>query len=53
MVKSVARTGELLLCGSCTDARGIGDDEIVAGARRSTMDEPAERTLAADRTVVF
>ena len=27
--------------------------EIVEGARRSTLDELAERTLAADRTVVF
>jgi uncharacterized protein involved in oxidation of intracellular sulfur len=53
MVKSVARTGEVLLCGSCMDARGIGDAEIVEGARRSTLDELAERTLAADRTVVF
>ena len=53
MVKSVARTGEVLLCGTCMDARGLSDDELVEGARRSTMDELAERTLAAERVLVF
>jgi uncharacterized protein involved in oxidation of intracellular sulfur len=53
MVKSVARKGEVLLCGTCMDARGVTDAEIVEGARRSTMDELAERTVAAERTLVF
>lgn len=53
MVKSVTRKGEVLLCGTCMDARGLGDEELVEGARRSTMDELAARTLAADRVLVF
>jgi uncharacterized protein involved in oxidation of intracellular sulfur len=53
MVKSVARKGAVLLCGTCMDARGLTDAEIVEGARRSTMDELAEATLAADRVLVF
>jgi uncharacterized protein involved in oxidation of intracellular sulfur len=53
MVKSVARRGEVLLCGTCMDARGLTDAEVVDGARRSTMDELADRTLAADRILVF
>lgn len=53
MLKSVLRNGEVLLCGSCLDARGLRDEELVTGARRSTMDELAERTLAADRVLVF
>lgn len=53
MVKSVARKGEVLLCGTCMDARGITDAELVEGARRGTMDELAERTLAAERVLVF
>ena len=53
MVKSVARKGEVLLCGTCMDARGLTDAEIVEGARRSTMDELAERMLAAERVLVF
>ena len=53
MVKSAARKGEVLLCGTCMDARGLTDDELVEGARRSTMDELAERTLTAERVLVF
>ncbi|MGB5201058.1 MAG: DsrE family protein, partial [Sedimenticolaceae bacterium] len=53
MVKSVARKGKVLLCGACMDARGLMDSELVDGAERSTMDELAERTMAADRLLVF
>ena len=53
MVKGVARKGEMLLCGTCMDARGINEAELVEGARRSTLDELAERTLAAERVLVF
>ncbi|MBK5932372.1 DsrE/DsrF/TusD sulfur relay family protein [Halochromatium salexigens] len=53
MVKGVARKGEMLLCGTCMDARGITDEELVEGARRSTLDELTERTLAADKVLVF
>lgn len=38
MVKAVIRTGEVLLCGTCMDARGLADAELVEGARRSTLD---------------
>ena len=53
MVKSVARRGEVLLCGTCMDARGLTDAELAEGARRSTLDELAEATLAAERVLVF
>ena len=53
MVKAVARKGEVLLCGTCMDARGLGDDELVEGARRGTLDDLAERTLAAGKVLVF
>ena len=53
MLNSVARKGELLLCGTCMDARGIADEDIVAGGRRSTMKELAERTMSADKVLVF
>lgn len=53
MVKSVARKGTVLLCGACMDARGLADTELVDGAERSTMDELAERTMGADRVLVF
>ena len=53
MVKAVTRGGEVLLCGTCMDARGLTDAELVEGAQRSTLDELAERTLAADQVLVF
>lgn len=53
MVKSVARKGRLLLCGTCMDARGLHDDELVEGAQRSGMKELAETTLTADQVLVF
>ena len=53
MLKSIARGGEVLLCGTCMDARGMGDDELLEGARRSTMEELAERTQAAEQVLVF
>jgi uncharacterized protein involved in oxidation of intracellular sulfur len=53
MLKSVARKGEVLLCGTCMDARGITDENVVEGTKRSTMKELAERTMAADSVVVF
>jgi uncharacterized protein involved in oxidation of intracellular sulfur len=45
--------GAVLLCGTCMDARGIGDTELMDGARRSTMDELASATVEAGRVLVF
>ena len=43
----------LLLCGACMDARGLAESELVEGARRSSMDELAEATLATEKILVF
>lgn len=48
-----AGNGRILLCGTCMDARGLDDAAIVAGARRSTMDELAAATVEADKVLVF
>ena len=53
MLKSVLRKGEVLACGTCMDARGLADDELVEGAERSTMKVLSERTLDADKVIVF
>ncbi len=45
--------GQVLVCGTCMDTRGIKETEIVRGARRSTMYELAAMTLEADKVVVF
>lgn len=54
MLKRVlSNKGQVLLCGTCMDARGITDTELMDGARRSTMDELAAATAEADRLLVF
>ncbi|MBI5232633.1 MAG: DsrE family protein [Coriobacteriales bacterium] len=53
MLKPIVRKGEVLLCGTCMDARGLTEDELMDGARRSSMVELTERTIAADKVVVF
>jgi uncharacterized protein involved in oxidation of intracellular sulfur len=54
MLKRVlAGKGQVLLCGTCMDARGLVDQDMMEDARRSTMDELAAATAAADRILVF
>jgi uncharacterized protein involved in oxidation of intracellular sulfur len=45
--------GLVLLCGTCMDARGLAEAEVLDGASRSTMDELAAQTLAAEKVLVF
>ena len=51
MVRMVG--GEVGLCGTCMDARGMAAEEVVEGARRSTLKELAEWTAAADKVLIF
>ena len=53
MLKAVGRKGEVLLCGTCIDARGMTEDDAIEGARRSSMAELTERTLDADKVLIF
>jgi len=53
MLKRVLGRGQVMICGTCMDARGIEDGDLLEGARRSTMDELARKTLAADKVLVF
>ena len=54
MLKGLLVKGaRVLLCGTCMDARGLRDDELLEGCRRSSMDELTEMTLAADKVLVF
>ncbi len=49
----VAGKGSILVCGTCMDARGLTEPELVEGARRSTMDELAKETITADKVLVW
>jgi uncharacterized protein involved in oxidation of intracellular sulfur len=54
MLKGVlAGKGQVLLCGTCMDARGLTDAEILSGVRRSSMAELATLTASAAKVMVF
>lgn len=49
----VRHGGEIGICGTCMDARGLSDSEIADGTRRSTLAELADWTIWADKVLVF
>lgn len=54
MLGAIVRHGGAIgVCGSCIDARGIEDVELLEGAHRSSMDELTRWTLEADKVMVF
>ena len=53
MLKPVVRKGEIILCGTCMDARGMTDEEVADGARRGTLKELTALTVKADKVIVF
>lgn len=54
MLEMVARRqAEIGVCGTCMDARGIADADLVEGGLRGTMSELAQWTEWADKVIVF
>ena len=53
MLGKVARKGEVGLCGTCMDARGLRDEEMIDGARRGTLAQLADWTAEADKVLMF
>jgi uncharacterized protein involved in oxidation of intracellular sulfur len=53
MLGKVLRRGEVGLCGTCMDARGMTEAEMIAGGKRSTLAELAAWTAEADKVLVF
>jgi len=54
MLRSVGRRGgEIGVCGTCMDARGIADPELTDSTRRSSLEELTNWVQWADRTLVF
>lgn len=54
MIGNVIRHGgEIGICGTCMEARGMGDGDIAEGTHRSTLAELAEWTAWADKVLVF
>ncbi len=54
MIESAARHGAAIgCCGTCLDARGITEQQLVKGSHRSTLEELTDWTLWADRVITF
>jgi uncharacterized protein involved in oxidation of intracellular sulfur len=49
----VRRGGEVGVCGTCMDARGIAEAELLDGALRGTLDGLTQWTAEADKVLVF
>ena len=53
MLGKLLRKGEVALCGTCMDARGLREEDMVEGARRSTLAQLADWSIEADKVLVF
>ena len=53
MLGKVIRKGEVGLCGTCMDARGVAQTEMMEGANRSTLAQLATWTAEATKVIVF
>lgn len=54
MIKAALRKNvEIGVCGTCLEARGIQESELIEGARRGTMEQLADWTQWADKVIVF
>ena len=54
MLGSVVNHGGVIgVCGTCMDARGIAEEDLILGAHRSTLDELTQWTTWADKALVF
>ncbi|HOC43494.1 MAG TPA: DsrE family protein [Thermoanaerobaculales bacterium] len=53
MLKPIVRRGTVIVCRTCAEARGLKQEDLVAGARIVTLGEAAQLALEADKTLVY
>lgn len=54
MLRAAARHGgEIGVCGTCMDARGLADSELSDATHRSSLDQLTDWTQWADKILVF
>lgn len=54
MLKTILRkNGKIKICGTCADARGIKDLQLIEGAEVSTLSELTKLTIEADKVLTF
>lgn len=49
----IKRGARVAVCGTCLDARGLSEEQLIDGSHRSTMDELADWSTWADKVLVF
>jgi uncharacterized protein involved in oxidation of intracellular sulfur len=49
----VRNSGQVGVCGTCMDARGIAESELMEGTHKSTLAELTTWTQWADKVIVF
>lgn len=49
----VRNNGQVGVCGTCMDARGIAESELLEGTHKSTLAELTSWTQWADKVIVF
>ena len=53
IVEVIQHNGLVLVCGSCIDARGLAEGNLVEGVARSSMEKLTQWTLEADKVIAF
>ena len=54
MLRAATRHGAVVgVCGSCLDARAIGEGDLLEGAHRGSMEELTAWTVEADKILTF
>ena len=50
---AIRRGAQIGLCGTCMDARGLREEQLVEGVHRSTLEELTDWTIWADKIISF
>lgn len=53
MLHKILQHAEVALCGTCMDARGLQESDLIEGAKRGTLMQLGDWTLAADKVLVY
>jgi uncharacterized protein involved in oxidation of intracellular sulfur len=53
MLKPLMRRATVLACRTCTEARGLTQDDLIDGVRITRLGDLAQLTLEADKVLVF
>ncbi len=53
MLKVLLRRADVMACRTCMEARGLSEDELLEGVRKTTLGELAQLTLESEKVLVY